>query len=330
VQLSPKISGRLWRLSLDDGTAVKENVWVKKGQVVAVLEHNELKARVQQVKAAVQTAEAMVTQANVDIEDKLRDKGRMENLFKEGSITEKQKDAAVTAYELAKAAVAGAQARLSEAQAAVNQAQITLDEAFIKAPLTGVISKKFVDEGDMVSPGVPIVSVLPMETLKSLIDVPAQYLATVDPNRTQIHLSVDAYPDRTFSTRVEKIYPAINSQTRTFTIELRVPNEKGAAGDYLLRPGMYATARVILQRRDNVIVVPADSLIRLSGKYLAYVVENNIAKRNDVEVGLWSGPIMQIKSGLKAGELLVVNGQHKLTDGTPVEIIKSAQQKGTE
>lgn len=324
VQLSPKIPGRLLRLSLDDGTAVKENVWVKKEQVVAVLEHNELKARVQQVKAAVQTAEAMVTQANVDIEDKLRDKGRMENLFKEGSITEKQKDAAVTAYELAKAAVAGAQARLSEAQAAVNQAQITLDEAFIKAPLTGVISKKFVDEGDMLSPGVPIVSVLPMETLKSLIDVPAQYLATVDPNRTQIHLSVDAYPDRTFSTRVEKIYPAINPQTRTFTIELRVPNEKEAGGDYLLRPGMYATARVILDRRANVVLAPADSLIRKTGKYLAFVVENGKAVRKSVEVGIWSGDQMEIKSGLQAGLSIVVVGQHKLTDGVPVEIVNAA------
>lgn len=324
VQLSPKISGRLWRLSLDDGTAVKENVWVQKGQVVAVLEHDELKARVQQVKAAVQTAEAMVTQANVDIEDKLRDKGRMENLFKEGSITEKQKDAAVTAYELAKAAVAGAQARLSEAQAAVNQAQITLDEAFIKAPLTGVISKKFVDEGDMVSPGVPIVSVLPMETLKSLIDVPAQYLATVDPNRTQIHLSVDAYPDRTFSTRVEKIYPAINPQTRTFTIELRVPNEKGAAGDYLLRPGMYATARVILDRRANVVLAPADSLIRKTGTYLAFVAENGKAVRKTVQVGIWSGDQMEIKSGLQAGQSIVVVGQHKLTEGVSVEIVNAA------
>jgi multidrug efflux pump subunit AcrA (membrane-fusion protein) len=59
------------------------------------------------------------------------------------------------------------------------------------------------------------------------------------------------------------------------------------------------------------------------------VVENNIARRKDVQVGLWSGAMMQIKSGLKAGEQLVVNGQHKLTDGTPVEIVKPAgQQEG--
>lgn len=322
VELSPKIPGRLLRLAKDDGTAVVENVWVEKGQVVAVLEHDELTAQLQRAKAAVLTAEAMVTQAKVDIEDKLRDKGRMENLFKEGSITEKQKDAAVTAYELAKAGGQSAQARLSEAQAACTMVQVSLDEAFIKAPMTGVVSKKFVDEGDMISPGAPVIAMLPMESLKSLIDIPAQYLATVDPNRTQISLFVDAYPDRTFSTRVENIYPAVNPQTRTFTIELRVPNEKGAGGDYLLRPGMYATARVILDRRDNVVLAPADSLIRQTGKYLAFVVENGKAVRKTVEVGIWSGDQMEIKSGLQAGQSIVISGQHKLTDGVPVEIVQ--------
>jgi RND family efflux transporter MFP subunit len=328
VQMSPKISGRLQRLSLDDGTIVKENVWVQKGQVVAVLEHDDLDAQLQRAKAAVQTAEAMVTQANVDIEDKLRDKGRMENLFKEGSATEKQRDTAVTVYEFTKAGVQSAEARLSEARAALNQTQITLEESFLKSPLTGVISKKFADEGDMVGPAGPVVAVLPMETLKFLIEVPTQYLATIDPNKTEIRLKVDAWPDKTFTAKVEKIYPAINPQTRTFTIELSVPNEKGADEMYLLRPGMYATARVVLDRQENAVLVPADSLVRLSGKYLAYGVENNIARRKDIEIGLWSGSMIQVKSGLKAGDQLVVNGQHKLTDNTPVEIIKSVQQEG--
>jgi RND family efflux transporter MFP subunit len=319
VELSPKISGRLQRLALDDGTAVKENVWVLKGQVVAVLEHQEMEAQLDRAEAAVQTAEAMVTQAKVDIEDKLRDKGR----------TEKQRDAAVTAYELAKAGVQSVEARLNESRAVLNQAQVSLDESFLKSPLTGVISKKFVDEGNMVSPAGPVVALLPMETLKFLINVPAQYLATMDPNKTQIHLSVDAYPDRMFAGRIEKIHPAVNPQTRTFTMELSVPNGKGADDTYLLRPGMYATARVILERRENAVIVPADSLVRLSGKHLAYVVENNVAKRRDVQIGLWSGSVIEVKTGLKAGEQLVVNGQHKLTDGTPVEIVKPAgQQEG--
>ena len=201
-----------------------------------------------------------------------------------------------------------------------------LGEAYVESPLTGVISKKFVDEGDMVSPAGPIVALLPMETLKFLIDVPSQYLATVDPNRTQIDLSVDAYPDRTFATQVEKIYPAINPRTRTFTMELSVPNEKDAGGTYLLRPGMYATARVILERKDNVVIVPADSLIRLKGTYLAFVVEDNTAIRKSVQIGIWSGNQIEIQSGLQAGQQLVVSGQHKLTDGTPVEV---ARQEGT-
>lgn len=324
VELSPRMGGRLERLSLDDGTPVRENTPVAKGQTLAVLEHRELSARVEQLNASIGTAEAAVRQAKAESADKQKNKVRMENLFKEGSVTEQQKDLAATAFEVADAMVQSAQARLTETRAAQQQAQVLLDDAFVKSPIDGIVSRRHVDEGNMVNPASSILSLLPMEKLKFLIDVPAQYLSTIVPDKTDIRLSVDAYPKELFPAKIEKIYPAISPQTRTFTMELSVDNRRNPDGTYLLRPGMYATAGIVLDRRENAVVVPADSLVRLSGKYLAYVVESNVAIRKDVEVGLWSGQQMEIRSGLSAGMQLVIGGQHKLTDNTPVEIITAS------
>jgi len=325
VYLSPKISGRLERLTLEDGTEVKENTPVKAGQVVAVLEHQDLKAQVERAAAGVRTAEAALKQVQADLEEKQRDKVRMENLFKEGSATEKQKDMAVTMLTVAQAASESVKAQLAEAEAAFKQAQVILDEAFLKSPISGVIGRKMIDTGNMVSPATPIVSIIPMEKFKFLLDVPTQYLSTIDTKKNSIHLFVDAWPGKTFATKVEKIYSTVNPKTRTFTIELSVKNEKLPDGGDLLRPGMYATARIVLDRCEDAVIVPADSLIRRMGTYLAFVVENNIAVRKMVEVGIWSGDQMEVKSGLQAGQMLIVSGQHKLTDGTPVEVVKIIQ-----
>lgn len=327
VYLSPKISGRLERLSLDDGTEVKENTLVAAGQTVAVLEHQDLKAQYDRAEAGVQTAAAVLKQVQADIEEKQRDNIRMENLFKAGSATEKQRDVAVTTLAVAQAAVDQANAQLAEAQAAQKQAKVVLDEAFLKAPISGVVSRKLIDIGNMVNPAVPIVSIVPMENFKFLVDVPTQYLSTMDIQNTLVSLSADAWPGRTFATGIEKVYSTVNPQTRTFTLELSVKNEKGPQGDYLLRPGMYATAHIVLERCEDAVVVPADSLVRRTGTYLAYVVENNIAVCKTVQVGIWSGNQMEVKSGLEPGQMLVVSGQHKLTAGTPVEVVKTIQSQ---
>ena len=326
VQISPKISGRLARLALEDGTAVEENTAVRKGDVLAVLEHRELKAQVERAKASVVVAEALLKQSGVDLQDKRRDKERMENLFKAGSVTEKQRDTAVTQYQLSLAAVQSSKARLNEAKAACRVAEAVLDESFIRSPMDGVVGRKFADEGDMVSPGVPIVSVLPMDRLKFLLDIPERYLSDI--KQSQIELTVDAWPGRTFACQIEKVYPEINTRTRTFTMETSAPNPVQEDGSYSLRPGMYATAKIVLQRKEDAIVVPADSLIRLSGKHYAFIVEGGIAGRVEVAVGIWSGNEMEIKEGLKAGQMLVVSGQDKLTDKTAVEIIEPAHQEG--
>jgi len=328
VEVKPKISGRLERLALEDGTPVVEGTHVQEGQVVAVLEHRDLQAQVAQARAAVDTAQAAVLAAEVDLKDKQREKVRMENLFEQGSATEQQRDRAVADYDRATAAVAQAKAQLAQAQAALQLAEVTFQEAFLKSPLKGVVCAKYVDPGAMVGPGTPLVCVQPMDKMKFLVAVPGEILPRISPEKTAVALSVDAYPGRKFQSRVSKVYPSVDPATRTATVELVVENEQDERGEYLLRPGMYATARLVVERKDSAVAVPIDALIRQLDRYIAFVVENGVAYSRGVEIGMRSGELVEILGGLSAGEELVVSGQHRLTNGTPVERVQGGSTGG--
>lgn len=356
VEVTPKIAGRLERLALASGAAVTEGTAVAKGEVIAVLEHKDLEARAAQAAAAVKTAEAAVATAGAAVEaagagvaaadvalaDKKREKERMARLHEQGSATERQRDQAETQHDqavadgrraaaeltAARARLAQARAAQAQADAAARLADVTLQEAFLKSPLTGVVCLKHVDPGAMVGPATPIVRVQAMDELKVLVAVPGSALPKIVPDTTAVTVCADAYPDRQFACRISKVYPTVDAATRTATVEIRIRNERNDRGEHLLRPGLYVTARIVVQRKDRVVVVPADVLIRRLGKYYAFVVEGGLARRRLVTLGLRSGERVEIVGGLSLGEGVVVSGQHRLTDGSPVKRVRAGQGEG--
>lgn len=321
VDLVPKISGRLERLALEDGTAVLEGTAVRAGEVVAVIDHRDISAQLVQAKAAVETARAAIDTARVVLKDRERERRRMEKLFVEGSTTEQQRDLAVTAYEQAVTGLAQTEAQLVQAQAAVEVIEVSLTEAFIRAPMDGVVSVKFADPGAMVNATTPIVQVIPMEELKFLVAIPGPYLHLLAPGRTQVSVHSDAVPGRTFTGAIARVHPAVDPVTRTATVEVRLENGKSGAGEWLLRPGLYAEGRIILQERRDVVVLPADVALRRGPRFLAFVVTaDDRAETRELTVGVRDGNLLEIVAGLRAGERVVVMGQHRLTDGHPVRL----------
>jgi len=191
VDVTPKVIGCLQRLRLPDGTLLEEGTVIqpdaktKKLPVIAVIEHEALKAALEKAQAAAQVAEAAVATAHSAVEsaraavqvakvtlaDCKREKARMEGLFKGGSATEKQVDAAAAEYDRAvarhtqaqaglssaKARVTEAEAGRAQARAAVRQAEVALADATIAAPIAGIVIRRHVDEGNMVGPTTPLV-----------------------------------------------------------------------------------------------------------------------------------------------------------------------------
>ena len=321
VNVMPKIVGRLERLSLDDGTPVLEGLAVTNGQVIAIIDHRDITAQLAQAKAAVETARTAVETAKVVLKDRDRERKRMEKLFAEGSTTEQQRDLAVTAYEQSVTGLAQAEAQLVYAQTTVEVIGVNLTEAFIHAPMDGVISAKTADPGAIVTTLTRIVQIIPMDELKFMLAIPGPYLHLMTAGQTAVTVYSDAVPERTFQGVISRIHPAVDPVTRTATIEIRLANEKNGSGEWLLRPGLYAEGRIILDVKNNVPTLPADVALRRGPRFLAFVVKDGTkAETRELTVGARDGNLLAIEQGLAPGEQVVIMGQHRLTDGCTVRV----------
>jgi membrane fusion protein (multidrug efflux system) len=318
VDLKPKISGRLERLALEDGTLLTEGTPVKAGAVVAVLEHRDLDAQAAQARAAVDTAQAGVLAAQAAQAEAVRERKRAENLLAQGSATEQARDRAVTVDERAAAALEQAKAQLEQARASLQAAEVMRDEATLRAPFDGVIAGKYADPGSLVTPGSALLRIVPIDEVRILVAVPTPHLPALVAGRATAEVAVDVWPDRTFPCAIRTIFPEVSAATRTATIELRVRNPDPGSGEPILRPGMYAAIRIVLDTREKVLAVPADSVIRIRARNLVFLNDNGIARAREIQPGLREGAQVEVLSGLKEGDPLVVSGQQRLTDGTAV------------
>lgn len=336
VQVFPKCPGRLLPLkteylqkarSLYEQGAITETLVdriktmeeggsVEKGQIIAVVDHESIEAQVNQAKAALITAEAQRTQAQVTLSQTEKDLERLRNLYAEGATSKQSLDKIEADYKGLVAQHELAQARVDQSQAGLNQALIQLSDCFITAPISGVIAQKFLEEGDMAMVTRPIFSIMDVDTVKVKADLAERYLSQVD-NGTEGALDVDAYPDRVFQGQVTNVSPILNVINRTAELEITIPNP-----DHLLKPGMFARIALTLARKENVPIIPEAAVIREATGQHVFVVENGVARRRNVTLGLEEGPQVEITDGLRPGEMLVTAGHQKIFQNQKVQIQK--------
>jgi len=321
VEIIPEITGQLEKLRLPDGTFIDVGTSVQAGQVIAVIEHSVLEASVQQAQAALVTAQANLKTAQVNLADAEREKKRMEGLLGSGAVPEQQYDAACTAYDRAKAGLELAKANVKQAEAALVTTKITLDKATIEAPITAVVSDRYVDEGDIVGPSTPLIKIVNIKTLKVVGGVGERYLPRLVPALTVVHIKADAYPQDTFEGTVYRIGVAVDPVTRTAKVEIRVPNP-----DMRLKPGMFARMTIVLQERENVVVVPDSALIREEGNVYVFVANAGKAHRREVKLGLLQSESYEVLEGLSVGDLVVTRGRRQIEDGQAIEVIQEMKK----
>ncbi len=313
VQVSAKNQGRLEKLLLKDGRNVMEGTEVNKGEVLAEIEHRDLEAQ-------LALAAAQVQQAETTLRDKERERRRVEALYAEEVATEQARDAAVAAHESAEAA-------LAQARAQHTLARVNLEEAFIRAPMDGVVAQRYVDPGAMVGANTPILRLVQMTPLRLMVSVPAHMLPLLVPGKTPVEVRTDAYPDRVFHCVVERIFPTVDTATRTASVEILLANEHNGNGTWLLRPGMYATAEIRMAMRDRALMIPSAGILRVLDELIVFVVKGDTAHAVSVKTGLRSGDQEEILAGLSEGDEYVIMGQNKLTDGAKVERVQAIEKK---
>ncbi len=301
VRVIPKVSGRLERLRLPCGERMEVGAMVRQGDIVAVIEHAALEAAVQQARAALDLATATAADAE-------REKQRWESLYAAKSATEQQRDRAVTASQIARA-------QKAQAEAALRQAEIALGEATIRAPLSGTVSRRFVDEGDMVGPTTPLLQIADLSVVRVLAPVGERFLTFLQPGQTPAVARVDAFPDQVVSGVVYRVGVTVDPGTRTVELEARFPNPDGR-----LKPGLFARLTLTLESRRGVLTVPEHAILTEEGRPFVRIVRDNRIERRSVTLGLSQGSLQEILDGLAAGDLVVVRGQRSVPDGEAVAI----------
>ncbi|MBP5300721.1 MAG: efflux RND transporter periplasmic adaptor subunit [Victivallales bacterium] len=302
------------------------------------------RAGLEEEKAKYASNVAATENAQANFDDKVREQKRMAGLVAGNAGTQQSLDQANTAVAQAKAQLdqakadeQGAQAKIASAEAAIQQAEASYAQALasletaelnyaetrIYSPMRGVVSAKLVDPGVMLTSSTPIVTILSMATVKVLVAVPVNHLSRVIPGQTHATLTTPALPGREIDCVVEKIYPAVDTVTRTAQVEFRVKNERDeATRTFLLRPGLYATVAVLLEERNDVVAIDLSLPVRNLDKSLVFVCEGDVVKAVPVKLGTTFQGLVEVLEGLQAGDEIVVQGQHRLTDGSKIRRVQ--------
>jgi RND family efflux transporter MFP subunit len=205
---------------------------------------------------------------------------------------------------------------LLAARARVSLARKALADTVVRAPFAGVVGERLVSVGDYVTRGTTVASVLRTNPLRVNLTVPEQYSAEVAVGRPVL-LQVDAARGQRFEGRVRYVSPALQASSRTLVVEAVVPNDSGA-----LRPGSFATARIEQASERPGVVVPAAAVRTVSGTARVYVVTDGRVEERIVTVGQPVDDLVEITSGLKAGEIVAGSGVESLADGAAVDTRK--------
>lgn len=196
--------------------------------------------------------------------------------------------------------------------------QNLLDNANLKSPISGVVTARNFDSGDLYSGATPILTVMQIQPVKIVINVPESNFKDIKLGM-KVDVTTEVYEDKKFPGKVSLIYPTIDEKTRTFSVEITIANQKGE-----VRPGMFARANINFGNVKRV-VVPDNSIIKRAGsgdRYIYVLNNDGTVSYNKIELGRRLGSEYEILSGVKDKDIVVVSGQTKLKDGAYVRVIE--------
>jgi membrane fusion protein (multidrug efflux system) len=224
-----------------------------------------------------------------------------------------QAEAARQQYEAAKNGAAQQYQMLQAARARVALARKAFADTVVRAPFNGVVAQRLVTAGDYVTKGMKIAVVVRVNPLRVQLTVPEQAISAVAVGQP-VGFEVDAYPGRQFQGTIKYVSPALQADQRALTIEALVPNGNG-----VLKPGLFATARIEQPTKTPGILVPATAVQTSAGTSRVYVVNGDHVDERIVTTGETVGDLVEITKGLKSGERVATKNFAQLADGIRVQ-----------
>ena len=321
VEIRARVEGYLEKMLFAEGT------YIRKGQTLFVIDPRVYRARVDKAKAQLNKARAQALKAKRDLD-------RIRPLFEQSAASQLELDNATAAYESAVADVAVGEADLT-------QAQMTLGYTSVQSPIAGYISERNADIGTLVGPSGKslLATVVKSDTVRVDFSMTAlDYLRSKARNVNLGHRDStrkwDPYITVTLADGSEYPYrglvdfadPQVDPQTGTFSVRAEMANP-----DHILLPGQFTKVRLLLDVREDAVVVPSKAVvIEKGGAYIFVVRPDSIVEKRFIETGPEIGQNIVVERGLVSGEDIVVEGYHKLQHGMKVEPVAPRRDEEAE
>ena len=292
AKIVSELEGRLFfKDDPNTGGIITNGAMVRKGQLIAEIQNPEweLSARVESNKLAFETAK--------------KELDKQEALFKEGGVTEKELNLA--------------RKNALDAQYNYEAAQLKIDKMKLKAPFDGILVQRAqVANGSRIIAAFELFTIMDYRQVIVEIDVSGSELARIHIDQP-VYVQNYALKNEIFPGKVISVDPAIDPKTRTFKVTILVDNTK-----LRLRPGMFVKVDVVVESHQNAIVIPQHVIQLRNNRKVVFVVESQSAVQREVETGLETRDRIEIISGLKENERLVVSGYETLKDKSSVKIVR--------
>ncbi len=327
--LSVKIGGRLKTLSVDIGSVVK------RGDVIAQVEPRDYELRLQQASAALSQARATVglplegtddqfdpqktsavKEAKAVLNEAARNRDRVLKLSQQGVLSTSDLDTVEAAYTVAlnRYEAAGEEARTRQAVLAQRRAEFDLskqqlNDTSLRSPFDGAIQSRLANVGEFLPAGSPVVKLVKTDPLRLRLEVSERDAASVQLNQ-RVRLTAEG-DTNIYTGTLTRVSPAIDEQTRMLVVEADVRN------DGSLRPGLFSRAKIVTRENEEGIAVPEQALIVFAGIEKVVVVQEGKALEKMVSTGRRGPGWLEIVTGLKAGERVVI-APGNLRTGEPV------------
>src|SRR5438552_18568814 len=314
-----KVPGRMQTITVDLGSIVH------KGQVIAQLEQQDYKLRVQQAEAALAQARARlglspdgaddrvtaeetgtVRQAKAVLDDAKLKRDRAAKLVQQGVIPSAEYDTvdseykvALSRYQDALEEIRNRQGLLAQRRSELSLAKQQLADTFVYAPLDGVVQEKKASVGEYLAAGAPVVSVVRIDPLRLRVDVPERESHSIRMGQS-VRVTLEGDPD-SYLGYIKRLSPTISEQNRVLSVEADVRNNGR------LRPGAFVKAEIVTNQTNTAVTVPSTALVTFAGIDKVIIVENGKALEKTVTVGRRGSDWIEIKAGVNVGQTVVVD-----------------------
>src|SRR3984957_9118985 len=325
--VSAQITGTVTAVLIEEGDHVKE------GQVIGRLDDTAQRASLSQAQAALQSAQALLTQYQVQVAQSIRDLKRNEDLVGRKLVSEQALEQSRSQADQQSAQVLGQRRQVSLAEANLRSAQVQLDYCTVRAPFAGVVIAKSAQVGEIISPfsaggsftRTGIGTIVDMDSLEIEVDVNEAYIGRVLPGQP-VESVLNAYPDWKIPSHVIAIIPTADRSKATVKVRIGIDTK-----DARIVPDMGVRVSFLEEKKpagDTAAAAPSGVLVPVAairaegGAQVVYVLEEGRAQRRSVTLGGTMGGERQVLTGVRAGDTVITDPPAQLKDGTAVTVAK--------